>query len=231
MVTYADITRYKRQEDALQQAKQEAEAASEAKNQFLANVSHELRTPLSAILLWSAMFEEQQDLPPEDVKEGLETIRRSAEELQKLIEDLMDSVHITTGKLRLEPIEMALDDAVHQGMAAMRPAAQAKAIELHECIEGSLGIVRADPFRRQQIIWNLFSNALKFTPRGGRIGRPSRSPPTPGKRIVAKPSPAASTSVSQAHQTLPAHHGTAGPAPAASPIRRVMRAMDCFIRG
>jgi two-component system CheB/CheR fusion protein len=164
-----DNTHRKRTEAKLQQATQAAEAANEAKDQFLANVSHELRTPLSAMLIWANMLGEAQNPAPGQLREGLEAIRRSAESQKALIEDLLDTSRISSGKLRLEPREIELASVVHAAVETIRPAATTKGVGMEEKLDAQVGVVNADPHRMQQVIWNLLSNAVKFTPPGGRI--------------------------------------------------------------
>lgn len=165
-----DNTDRKLAEEALKEAKAAAEAANAAKDQFLATVSHELRTPLAAMLLWTKLLEEQNEPGPERVREGLEAIRNCAEEQQELIEDLVDTSRIVAGKLRLELKPTNLVATVRSAVDAVRPAAAAKNLFIEEEIEPDCGWVGADAHRLQQVVWNLLSNSVKFTPAGGRIG-------------------------------------------------------------
>jgi PAS domain S-box-containing protein len=159
---FTDNTEQKHTEESLR-------ATIEFKERLLANVSHELRTPLSAILLWAQLFEEQSTIDPDQLREGLDVIRKSAIEQRELIEDLIDTVRISQGKLRLE---RAPADLCHETRCALdiaRSAARQKEIELYEQIDPALGVALVDPHRWKQIFWNLLSNAVKFTSHGGRI--------------------------------------------------------------
>jgi PAS domain S-box-containing protein len=146
-----------------------AQAANEAKDRFLAMVSHELRTPLSAILLWTRLLQSGNPSDLAQVREGLRAIRTSAEAQKQLIEDLLDLSRITTGNLRLEMQEVELIPAVRDALSAIGPAAEAKKIKLVADLDPDVGIVRIDPDRLRQVVWNLLTNAVKFTPDEGRV--------------------------------------------------------------
>ena len=152
---------------ANQRARQESESANRLKDQFLATVSHELRTPLTAILGWSEVLRERGD-DAQLLDEGLTTIHRSASVQKQLVEDMLDVARIQSGKLRLSMHALDLSDAVRVAVDSMRPAAGAKSISVVTALEQRL-CVSGDPTRLQQIVWNLMTNAVKFTPRGGRI--------------------------------------------------------------
>jgi signal transduction histidine kinase/CheY-like chemotaxis protein len=143
-----------------------SESANRIKDEFIATVSHELRTPLTAILGWSRILvgECQTDL----MQEGLRTIQSCASAQAKLIDDLLDVSRIMSGKMRLSVRTIDLGEVTRAGVDSVRPAAEAKEIELHLSLDESIR-VSADPDRLQQIVWNLVSNAVKFTQRGGRI--------------------------------------------------------------
>ena len=160
MATLVDVT-----EQVL--ARQQAEQTSRMKDQFLATVSHELRTPLTAMLGWVQMMRSGQ-LPAERHARALETIERNARAQAQLIEDLLDMSRILAGKLRLdiEPLDVAT--VVEAAIESIRPTANTKGITLQPVIEWG-GMVMADPNRLQQVIWNLLTNAVKFTPKGGRV--------------------------------------------------------------
>jgi PAS domain S-box-containing protein len=170
-----DITDRKRAEEErglllenCQVAHAEADAANSIKDEFLALLSHELRTPLSSILGWSKLLADGQ-LDEQAAELALETIVRSARAQRQLIDDLLDISRIITGKLRLDvrPVELApLIEAVVDGV---RPAADAKSILLQTTLDSRTGAISGDPDRLQQIIWNLLTNAIKFTPKGGRV--------------------------------------------------------------
>jgi PAS domain S-box-containing protein len=159
---FSDHTEQKETEDLLR-------ASIEAKERLLANVSHELRTPLSAILLWAQLFEEPSMIEPEQLREGLDVIRRSAIEQRELIEDLIDTVRISQGKLRLDRVAVDLCHETRCALDIARIAAREKEIEFYEQIDPALGVALVDPHRWKQIFWNLLSNAVKFTSHGGRI--------------------------------------------------------------
>ena len=153
--------------EAEQHARTAAEAANASKDQFLANLGHELRTPLSAMLIWSRLLQEQAD--PAALAEGLPAIEQSAKAQQKLIDDLLDSARIATGKLSMERRPAELGEVIRDAVATLRPTAEAKGVELNTEIGKTVGVVMADADRLRQVVWNLISNAVKFTPDGGRV--------------------------------------------------------------
>jgi len=169
-----DLTDRKRMEaerDALllseQQARQLAEAANRQKDEFLAVLSHELRTPMTAIVGWSSLLKERK-LNEEAAAQAVEVIHRNAKAQMQMIEDLLDVSRIVSGKLALnrQPVEMS--QVIAAAIDAVRPMAEAKQISL------STGghvpdVVMGDPARLQQVFMNLLTNAVKFTPRGGRV--------------------------------------------------------------
>jgi PAS domain S-box-containing protein len=170
-----DITERKRAEqehqllfESAQTAYADAHIASGIKDEFLATLSHELRTPLTAILGWSNMLA-TENLDEPAAKNAVDVIVRNARAQRQLIDDLLDISRIITGKLRLNvrPVETApMIEAVIEGLV---PAADAKNIDLHSLIDPELSPINGDPDRLQQIIWNLVSNAIKFTPKGGSV--------------------------------------------------------------
>jgi PAS domain S-box-containing protein len=138
------------------------------KDEFLATLSHELRTPLNAMLGWTAMLLEGT-LEPDRAKHALLTIQRNARLQAQLVEDLLDVSRVITGKLHLE---MAPLDMVQVAIAAadvVRPSAQARSLELDVLAEQRPVLILGDADRLQQVVWNLLTNAIKFTPEGGRI--------------------------------------------------------------
>jgi signal transduction histidine kinase len=151
-----------------QAARAEVERASRAKDEFLAIVSHELRTPLSAILLWTRMLQTGV-LKDEDLEEAISGISRSAEAQRQLIGDLLDMARMMTGKLRLDLRGADLGDVVRAAVEAIRPTASLKQVDLRTSIANDIGAIRCDPERIQQVVWNLLSNALKFTPSHGHV--------------------------------------------------------------
>jgi two-component system CheB/CheR fusion protein len=163
-----DETARKQGEEALMQAKHAAEAANRMKDEFLATLSHELRTPLAAILLWTKLLYGKQ-VEPAQLQEGLSAIKNSAESQRALIDDLLDTSRIISGKLRLRLREVDLVPLVEDAIEAILPAAAAKGIELTRDLGTDVGIVMVDGDRVRQIIWNLLTNAVKFSPRGAKI--------------------------------------------------------------
>jgi signal transduction histidine kinase/CheY-like chemotaxis protein/CHASE3 domain sensor protein len=144
-----------------------AELASRAKDDFLATVSHELRTPLHAILAWAVTLRSRQ--PPEGIDRGLIVIERNARAQAKLIEDILDVSRIISGKLALNVSPTVVADAVSAAIETVTPAAVAKDIVIESEVADRAETIVADPDRLQQIVWNLVSNAVKFTPKGGRV--------------------------------------------------------------
>ncbi len=146
----------------------EAENANRAKDMFLATLSHEMRTPLSAIIGWVRLLQMKQ-ASGDEVKEGLAVIDRNSKAQLKLIEDVLDVSRIVSGKMRLEmkPSEMA--DIIRAGVDAVRAAADARDITLETKLDPAASRISCDEVRMQQVVWNLVSNAVKFTPKGGTV--------------------------------------------------------------
>jgi PAS domain S-box-containing protein len=174
-----DITEHKRaQEDrrlllesaleSAQAARAEADIANTIKDEFLAILSHELRTPLSSILGWSNLLE-TGSLDEQTSKRAVQTIVRNARAQRQLIDDLLDTSRIITGKLRLEVRPVELAPIIETVVEGVRPAAEARSIHLQIALDPRTGPISGDPDRLQQIIWNLLTNAIKFTPKGGRV--------------------------------------------------------------
>ncbi len=151
-----------------QQARQEAEAASRAKDEFLGLLSHELRTPLNAILGWTRLLS-TGNLTGEAFTRAIETIDRNASLQARLIEDMLDVSRIISGKLRLDAQPVDLTSVIHAAVDTSRPAADAKEIRIQIVLDFGAGSVLGDPVRLQQVVWNLLSNAIKFTPKRGRV--------------------------------------------------------------
>jgi len=150
------------------QAREDAEEASRLKEEFLATVSHELRTPLNAVVGWSRLVRSGQ-LDKEGIAHALEVIERNASAQRQIIEDLLDVSRIVTGKLRINTQRVDLLLVMHAAIDAVRPAAEAKEIDLRTHFEAPDAIVRADVERLQQVLWNLLANAVKFTPQHGTV--------------------------------------------------------------
>jgi signal transduction histidine kinase/ActR/RegA family two-component response regulator len=149
-------------------ARQEAEEANHLKDEFLATVSHELRTPLTAILGWSNMLL-TGSLDEAGRTRALETIHRNAQSQNQLISDLLDVSRIISGKLRLDLRTVNLTRVIEAAVEATRPAAEEKGVRLDTSLDPHAGPVNGDADRLQQVIWNLLTNAIKFTPAGGQI--------------------------------------------------------------
>jgi PAS domain S-box-containing protein len=149
-------------------AREAAEHVSRMKDEFLATLSHELRTPLNAILGWAQVLN-RGSLDPEDSRQGLEAIERNARSQTQMIEDLLDMSRIISGKVRLDVQTTMLADVAVQAIQSVRPSAEVKGIRLLTVLDPYAGPVMGDPGRLQQVIWNLLTNAIKFTPKGGKI--------------------------------------------------------------
>jgi signal transduction histidine kinase/DNA-binding response OmpR family regulator len=140
--------------------------ANRLKDEFLATLSHELRTPLNAIVGWTQLL--RMEKLPEEAVRGLDVIERNVKAQTKLIEDLLDVSRITTGKMRLNLRNIMLSPIINATLDAIRPAADAKGIDLSFKFARDVRTT-GDPDRLQQVVWNLLSNAVKFTPAQGRI--------------------------------------------------------------
>ena len=147
---------------------EEAARANTAKDQFPATVSHELRTPLTSILGWAQMLTGGR-LDSTKAQRAIETIERNARAQAQIVEDLLDISRIVSGKLRLNVQLFSPHVSVEAAVEALRPAAMAKSVNLQLMIDPLAGPISGDPERLQQIVWNLVSNAIKFTPKGGRV--------------------------------------------------------------
>ena len=155
--------------EAEQSARGEAERASRMKDEFLATLSHELRTPLNAILGGAHMLR-RPELGAREVQRGAEVIERNARAQSTIIEDLLDMSAIISGKVRLQMQMLDVAGALRTAVDTSRPTAEAKQVGLSLDIDalGGAGIV-GDPNRLQQVLWNLLTNAIKFTPSGGSV--------------------------------------------------------------
>src|SRR5262245_4048058 len=153
---------------AERRARKEAEAANQAKDQFLATVSHELRTPLGAILGWTRILRSQA-VYAERMEPGMETIERNATAQAQLIEDILDVSRIISGKLRLVPKTVNLAAVVQAAGDSIKPTVEAKRIHLKTLLEAPDVSVKGDAGRLQQVVWNLLSNAVKFSSTGQEV--------------------------------------------------------------
>jgi PAS domain S-box-containing protein len=166
---FVDLTERKKAEIALQQLYRDLEQANRLKDEFLATLSHELRTPLNAVLGWIHMLREGA-VTAEAQAKALESVERNGKALAQLVDDLLDVSRILSGKLQIKAESVPLSPVVTNALDTVRAAATAKGLilQLHE--EAGPGpVVIGDADRLQQVIWNLVSNAIKFTPPGGRI--------------------------------------------------------------
>ena len=153
--------------EAERAARTEVERVSVMKDQFLATLSHELRTPLNAILGWSDMLLARTARP--DDRRGLETIARNARIQAQLIEDLLDMNRIISGKVRLDVQRLDLAAIIEAAIDSVGPSADARSLQLCKTLDPGAGPVFGDPQRIQQVAWNLLSNSIKFTPKGGKV--------------------------------------------------------------
>jgi PAS domain S-box-containing protein len=149
-------------------ARERAEAASRAKDEFVAMISHEIRSPLNAIMGWSQMLR-QGTLDQTATKNALESIERNARAQAQLVSDLLDISRVITGKLRINARPVDITTALDSALEAIRPAADARQITIAVEREPYATVVTGDTDRLQQVFWNLLSNAVKFTPRNGRV--------------------------------------------------------------
>jgi PAS domain S-box-containing protein len=154
--------------DSERAARTAAERLSDVKDDFLATLSHELRTPLNAILGWAQVLRSSARNET-DYRKGLETIERNARLQTRLIDDLLDMSRITSGKLRLDVQPLQPVSFIEAALESVEPAADAKGIRLERVLDPAAGPISGDPGRLQQVIWNLVSNAIKFTPKEGEV--------------------------------------------------------------
>jgi len=167
----SDQVRARRERERLLEAEQsarlEAERANQLKDDFLATLSHELRTPLNAILGWSQILQRRKD-DAATLDRGIAAIGRSALAQTQLIEDLLDTSRIMSGKLRLERRRISTAEVVAMAVESVMPSAAAKRLTVTKNVASAADVL-GDPARLQQVVWNLLTNAVKFTPNGGRI--------------------------------------------------------------
>jgi PAS domain S-box-containing protein len=173
--TNRDITERKRAERDREQLlaqehvlRADAEKANRVKDEFLATVSHELRTPLNAILGWSTMLSKGR-VDETTTARGIEAIERNAKSQAQLVEDLLDVSRIISGNLRLDIKSIGLSSVVKAAMDSVQLAAEAREIKLRMIVDPVADNVKGDAARLQQVIWNLLSNSIKFTPKGGKV--------------------------------------------------------------
>jgi PAS domain S-box-containing protein len=150
------------------EARAQAEAANRTKDVFLAVLSHELRTPMNAVYGWARMLQMGQ-IDEATMPRAFEAIVRNSHVQLQLIDDLLDMSRIMSGKMRLDIRPVDLPRVLEAALDAVRPTAEAKGLRLQPLIDPNAGPLTGDPDRLQQIVWNLLMNAIKFTPKGGRI--------------------------------------------------------------
>jgi len=150
------------------EARRQAEEADRLKDEFLATLSHELRTPLTSVLGWATLLR-SGEVEETHIPRAIETIERNARSQARLIDDLLDVSRIITGNLRLDLRPINLAPIVEAAIHALRPTAEAKNIQLQMKFDSESCLVKGDPNRLRQVIWNLLMNAIKFTPRDGSV--------------------------------------------------------------
>jgi PAS domain S-box-containing protein len=149
-------------------AREEAERANRIKDEFLAVLSHELRSPLNPILGWTKLLQSQK-FSQAETAQALETIERNAKLQAQLIEDLLDVSRILRGKMVLNLSPVNLVNTIEAAIETVRLAAETKGVHIHVNLQRDSGYISGDTARLQQIIWNLLTNAVKFTPQGGKV--------------------------------------------------------------
>jgi PAS domain S-box-containing protein len=164
-----DVTPQRLAQEAESAARQEAERANRTKDEFLATLSHELRTPLGAILGWAHILRRKLPADDPEMAKGIEVIERSTRVQTQLIDDLLDMSRITSGKLRLAIQPLAPISFVEAAIETVLPSAEAAGIEIEARLDPGAGPIAGDSARLQQVVWNLLANAIKFSPRGGKV--------------------------------------------------------------
>jgi PAS domain S-box-containing protein len=149
-----------------------AAEASRAKDEFLATLSHELRTPLNTVMGYIQMLQHGA-LPPDQQARALEIMDRNATALRRLVDDVLDTSRVITGKMQIELQPCSVQPLLEESLASIEPAAKTKGVTLSRDIQPGL-VVYADPNRLAQVLWNILSNAVKFTPAGGAISVTAR---------------------------------------------------------
>lgn len=163
-----DMTELRQMHEMLRLRAEELEDANRIKDEFLATMSHELRTPLTSIMGWARLLGSKR-LKEQEKEKAVTVIQRNAEAQSKLIEDLLDVSRIITGKLRIEVQPVSFASITESAINSLRPAIDAKQLRLEKTIDPAAGPILGDPSRMQQIVANILSNAIKFTPSEGRI--------------------------------------------------------------
>ena len=170
-----DITRRKDAEEERERllrqekaAREEAESAGRLKDEFLATISHELRTPLTSILGWARLFSSGM-VPDHQVRQAMDVIAKNAQAQAQLVDDILDTSRIITGRLQLEAQPVEVKRIFQAVVDVVRPSAELKGVDLNVVIDARREVVLGDPGRLRQAIWNLLSNAVKFSNEGGRV--------------------------------------------------------------
>jgi PAS domain S-box-containing protein len=156
-----------------QEARLEAEALNRAKDELLATVSHELRTPLNSIFGWARMLQ-SAGLDDAARERAVKAIVRNASAQARIVEDLLDLSRIAAGRMRLDIEAVDVNAVVEAALETVRPAAAVRDVALTADLDRSVGTTAGAPDRLQQVVWNLLTNAVKFTPAGGRVQISSR---------------------------------------------------------
>jgi two-component system CheB/CheR fusion protein len=192
---FYDITERKQMEEELQNlmdkektARAEAEAANRVKDEFLAIVSHELRTPLNAIVGWTHLLMHGK-LDQRQSERAVQTIDRNATAQTAIISELLDVSRFISGKLKLDMKPVDLADVINDAVEVVRAAADAKHIEVVTSLDRKAGLVAGEFVRLQQVIWNLLTNAIKFTPNGGRVEVQTKSEGTHVAIVISDTGP------------------------------------------
>ncbi len=168
VIAHLNITQRKRADEALKEAKEAAETANRAKDQFIAVLSHELRTPLTPVLATVSALQTQAELPAE-LRTDMDLIHRNVEMEAALIDDLLDVTRISRGKIVLQQETVDVHGCIGTALEICRKEIQEKRLEIRSKFHAAQHQVWADPIRLRQVFWNLLKNAIKFTPEDGKI--------------------------------------------------------------
>lgn len=164
-----DISNRRRVEEELRRAKEAAETATKAKADFLANMSHEMRTPLNAILGFSQLLLDERGKLPKEAREYIGDVHASATHLKSLVDDILDLSKVDAGKMEFRSVPFEVGGVVNEVLETLGPLALEKKIRVDRTVDRGASRIVADQGRLRQVLYNLVSNALKFTPDGGRV--------------------------------------------------------------